>query len=624
MPAVGGEATVRCYLEIVAGRERGRRWELEGEALVIGRDPDCTIPLFDLAASRRHAELRRQEDGWVACDLGSRNGTFLDGEPLVAPTPLRHGARLQVGDTVLRFVDPRALEQETEPRGRPGAIDGLRVLSGLRVAHEPEASALGPAERRLRALLALGRSIEQAHDPRALLEQAADTVREALGADDVALAPLEDSDGPAVQRPASLRVSEALVARTAEGDEALRLGGDDTILQRESMLAQAVGSVLAAPIRLRSRPWGVVYAARRRGARPFDDDDLQFLADVARQLGAALAVLERSAEAQRHSEAWRRGAACAQGPAPDEALIGESPAFRAARASALRFAQAEAPVLLQGETGTGKELFARLIHEHGPRREAPFVAVNCAALPEALLESELFGHVRGAFTGADRDRRGLFELAHGGTLLLDEVGEMPLALQAKLLRVLETGELRPLGSERMRRVSVRVIAATHRDLARRVEQGAFREDLLYRLSVLRLVLPPLREREGDALRIAEAWLARLRARLGRPGLTLTPAARAAIAHHRWPGNVRELRNALERAALLSENDEIEPAALGLEGSVPAVGSQRPSAPISLAEAERRAIVAALEHTGGRKGEAARLLGISHPTLNRKLRAYGIG
>jgi two-component system, NtrC family, response regulator AtoC len=304
----------------------------------------------------------------------------------------------------------------------------------------------------------------------------------------------------------------------------------------------------------------------------------------------------------------------------DRDMVAESPAMRQVMELATRVAPHPTTVLITGESGTGKEVVARAIHRMSPRREAPFVAVNCAAIPEQLLESELFGHVRGAFTGATHDKRGLFEEARSGTLLLDEIGDLPPPLQVKLLRVLQEGEARRVGAEDVTKVDVRVLAATARDLAAEIPAGRFREDLYYRLNVVHLHLPPLRERPEDLERLATALLERAVRRSGRT-VTLAPEALEAIRRHQWPGNVRELENAIERAAVLSPDGVIRAEAFEVP---PKTGGRSPGQPARLsdvvARAERSAIEEALRTTGGNRAEAARLLGVSVRALYYKLRS----
>ncbi len=280
-----------------------------------------------------------------------------------------------------------------------------------------------------------------------------------------------------------------------------------------------------------------------------------------------------------------------------------------------RVAPRDVAVLVTGESGAGKELVARRLHARSPRAKGPFVAVNAAALPETLAESELFGAERGAFTGADQARAGRFEEAAGGTLFLDEVGELPLALQSKLLRVLEERVVRRLGGSRDVPVDVRLVAATNRDLTRETEEGGFRQDLYFRLAVVVVNVPPLRERPDDVPLLARHFAARLAERHGVPVPSLTDDALAALSAHAWPGNVRELRNVLERSVVVRGGAPIRAADLGL---APA------TAPLDRAHREREALLAALRRTGGKREEAAKLLGISVRTLYYRLRQWGIG
>jgi two-component system response regulator AtoC len=290
---------------------------------------------------------------------------------------------------------------------------------------------------------------------------------------------------------------------------------------------------------------------------------------------------------------------------------------------ASRVAPHPTTVLITGESGTGKEVVARAIHRMSPRRDLRMVAVNCAAIPENLLESELFGHRRGAFTGASVDKPGLFEEADGSTLLLDEVGELPLALQVKLLRVLQEGEVRRVGAQQVQKVDVRVMAATARDLEAEVVEGRFREDLYYRINVVHIHVPPLRDRLEDLDALVNAFVARLAARSGQR-VSITPDAREAIRNHAWPGNVRELENALERAVVLSADATIRPDVLDLHSPQrPIDGGGACSLKEVAAAAEARAIDAALEAAGGSRAEAAKQLGISQRSLFYKLKEYGI-
>jgi DNA-binding NtrC family response regulator len=319
----------------------------------------------------------------------------------------------------------------------------------------------------------------------------------------------------------------------------------------------------------------------------------------------------------------------AQGVPAAQGLVGRAPAFQAMLQLVARVGPTPASVLLLGESGTGKELVARALHEASARAAAPFVVVDCSSLPETLFESELFGHAKGAFTGAVAARPGLVESASGGTLFLDEVGDIPLTMQVKLLRLLESGTYRRVGETELRRADVRLVSATHRDLAAMIEDGRFRQDLFHRLATFPIVLPPLRERVEDLPLLARALLARVA-----PGrvLTLQPAALARLARHAFPGNVRELRNVLERIAVLADGDQVGAPevdrALGFGNAAatrhasPRVREATPAAGDALAEASRQALREALVRHRGSRRDLARALGISERTLYRRLREIG--
>ena len=319
--------------------------------------------------------------------------------------------------------------------------------------------------------------------------------------------------------------------------------------------------------------------------------------------------------------------------AVEQALIGEHPAIVKLRALIERVAAAEVTVLITGESGTGKEVVAQAIHMRSPRCNQSFVPVNCAAIPHDLLESEMFGHERGAFTGAAGSRHGLLTTADRGTILLDEIGEMPIGLQAKLLRVLEDGVVRPVGSDRATRVNVRVIAASNVDLGDAVARGTFREDLFYRLQVVPIVVAPLRERRSDIPLLTEHFLERIRDRTPRREITISREAMVALWSYDWPGNVRELENMVERLAILCENSTIDMAMLpenlvaGARPATPPLKVKLNDGGVNLndlvRELEGRLINDALKQTGGNKQAAARMLGLKRTTFSAKLRRCGV-
>jgi two-component system response regulator HydG len=306
-------------------------------------------------------------------------------------------------------------------------------------------------------------------------------------------------------------------------------------------------------------------------------------------------------------------------------VIGSSPAMHEVREMLLRLSESDATLVLTGESGTGKEVVARAIHQRSPRAAGPFVAINCAAVPEALLESELFGHARGAFTDAKAARVGILAQANGGTLMLDEIGDMPLSLQPKLLRALEERAVRPVGSSQDARFDARIIAATHRDLEALVERGAFREDLYYRLNVVHIALPPLRARGGDVLQLAQVFLERYAAHANREVRGISPSAAEKLLAYHWPGNVRELRNAIERAVALARFDTLSVDDLPEKirthrDSHVIVAGRDPSELVSLEEVEARYIQQVMQAAGENKTLAAQILGLDRKTLYRKLQA----
>ena len=341
------------------------------------------------------------------------------------------------------------------------------------------------------------------------------------------------------------------------------------------------------------------------------------------ELPALLVLLDRALEASR-----MRSVSLARKTSKARRLVdpffGESPIVRRLAAEAARVAPSPLPLLIRGETGAGKGVLARWIHQNGPRADEPFVDLNCAGLSRELLETELFGHEKGAFTGAIAAKQGLLEIAHRGTLFLDEIGDVDMQVQAKLLKVVEDLRFRRLGDVRDRQVDVRLVAATHQDLSRLVQEKKFREDLYYRISALPLVMPPLRERGRDVVLLARRLMETTSAELGRAGVRLSAGAEAALASRAWPGNVRELRNVLERAILLSDSTTLDAVHLGASEphlAVPADAAA--SAGLTLAEAERRHIEAVLREAQGIVPRAAEVLGLSRSALYERIKKHGI-
>jgi transcriptional regulator with GAF, ATPase, and Fis domain len=511
--------------------------------------------------------------------------------------------------------------------------------------------------RRLRALEGLPPALGASLNVRDVFGRLADVVRPLIDFDGMGACLLSDSgrelevlgevlDVPStVPTPPTMPLEHFSFADRVVAGETVLLRDvpvelDPTRPGDRMIMDDGVRSCLSVPLRFGERVGGALWFGKLRPSW-FDAADAEIATGVAAQVVLAL-------QHQRLAEEHRRLAAV-EGRARRleervlslrealeeryafEHIVGRAPSLREALGRAAKVAPTEATVLITGESGTGKEVVARAIHQASARADGPFVAVNCAALPEALLESELFGHERGAFTGADRQKPGRFELAAGGTLFLDEIAELTPGVQAKLLRVLQEREFQRVGGTATLHVDARIVTATNRELEREVAAGRFRDDLFYRLSVFPVHLPPLRERGDDILLLADHFVRALGARMGKGEPGLSRDARQALLGHRWPGNIRELQNAVERALIVSEGALITASQLGIAprpgppgGPARAVGTPgEPDGRASLAELEQRMVCEALERAGGNKSKAARLLGLTRAQLYTRLERFGL-
>jgi Nif-specific regulatory protein len=528
----------------------------------------------------------------------------------------------------------------------PTVADLVRSAASWRAAAE-RAAAAGicppapeihlPQRQALRTLAEMGRVLQTVEDPRRLASTLLESARSLVGADR-ALLVLTGADGGgaraaassdlgAESEPEALEFSRAALARGLEKPLlVLDAPGDPDLRGSLSIERFDIRSIACLPLRVAGALVGAIYLDSRGRALEAGPDHLRFLEAFAHQAAAALDSA-RALETLRSERERLRGRARER--YRFHSLLGRSPSMQQVYDLLEPFSKSDLPVLITGESGTGKELVARALHWNGPRRDGPFVAESCAAIPETLLESELFGHVRGAFTGAERDRRGVFAEASGGTLFLDEIGEMAPSLQAKLLRAVQEKEIRPLGAARAQKIDARIVAATHRDLAAAVRDGSFREDLLYRLRVLTLRLPPLRERLEDLPLLARHFLSEHRREHARGPADFSPEVLERLGRYAWPGNVRELRGEVLKLAMVAIGERVEKRDLEghpeLFGSIlrPARRAARPTAG-TLRDLERRQVERALEEAQGDKDRAARLLGLSRATLYRKLKRYRIG
>ena len=578
--------------------------------------------------ARRGVEIAR-DAGWPAFEARAcarwSEALARAGEESRADEVAARGRALL--DTASRRIDEPAARADFLARG---------VYAPLREASRARERR---SEGRLGALYDMIRVLNSESDPDALLDTIVDLALRAVDAERGMVFLREERQGPgqgafAIHRSRNvereterdaLSFSRRIVEAAGAGEPILALdaGSDERFRDLASVSLYRIRSLMCVPLRSRGRVIGTVYLDSRKDGRLFTPDDLRFVEAFADQ--AALAI-ENSRLRARLEKENRRLAEAAEARTSFANLVGRSAGIQSVYRLIEKIAATDLPVLIRGESGTGKELVARAIHVHGPRRRRPFLGENCAAIPESLLESELFGHVRGAFTGAERDRPGLFEQATGGTLFLDEVGDMSPAMQVRLLRVVEEGAVRPVGAEKPVPVDARLVTATHRDLAAEVRAGRFRQDLLYRLQVLTIEIPPLRERPGDVPLLAAHVLEKIAAERGRRGWTVDDDAMALLARYRWPGNVRELQNTLQRLSLLAGERAISVALIESDPIlsrtlIPAREAQKAS--LTLAAGEREQIRQAIDAAGGNRRNAAKLLGVSRATLYRKLDRHGL-
>ncbi|MEM7260635.1 MAG: sigma 54-interacting transcriptional regulator [Planctomycetota bacterium] len=614
---------------VLRGKDAGqiRRFRLEpGQQIVIGRHEDCDFPLWDEAASRRHALLELNGAQLTLVDLGSSNGTFVNGEP-ADRLPLSGGERVRIGETEVRIETEGFQKRETVVIKKTDyTVESSLSPADVDLATSVARDAAGAA--RLNTLLEFVDQI-QAHDGgEPILADLLEVAVETLDASGIVVPSAQQTAEPlwseTLTRPSGFKptsIANSIVEQVLSEGNALQISdtsANPLTRTRESIVQRGVTSILSAPIRAGKRSLGVLYL-ESRGDRTYNEDDLAFIATLAKITGMALVTAEKLQTSRRLLKSQSRD--------EDAELVTRSERLRDHLEHLSRFAASGGPVLIFGETGSGKELLARYAHRHGLYREGPFVPVNCAAIPATLLESELFGHEKGAFTGATARKAGMFELANGGTLFLDEIGELPHELQPKLLRVLETGEFFRIGGRSPVSVQLLIVSATNRDLEQASVDGTFREDLFFRLNRFRVVSPPLRERPEDITLLARHFLHLVAQRLGGSEPEFAPDAVAALEAYSWPGNVRELRNVVERAVVVANGDVIRPKDLllneNLSSSHSPTSDRSELEPRTIEQVEEEAIRVALHHTGGKKGEAAEILGIAWPTLRRKLKKYEI-
>jgi transcriptional regulator with GAF, ATPase, and Fis domain len=625
-------------LAFVAGPLKDSAVELGDAELSIGRDSSNTVRVADALLSRRHCAARRAGEGFVLVDLDSLNGTFVNGRP-VREHALAHGDEISIGESRIVFLsgDAEAPAQDSNPVELSERQMTARSTVRLKVS-----DVLAPAEgsgEKARALAALARdltllvkistAINSVRGTDALQRELLRFVFEVVPAERGAILLLGE-EGEVVsefaleregQSGEAVKVSRTVVRQVVEEGEAF-LGNDlfegSGALSPESLKVSRISSLLCAPLTLFGRALGVIYLTAVDPSTHFDEDHLRLVSVISGLAAVSINNARHVEQIEGENDLLRAASRVEHG------MVGESAAMRKVYQLVARVAPTDSTVLIRGESGTGKELAAQALHQNSARRERPFVAINCAALTETLLESELFGHERGAFTGALAQKKGKLEVADSGTLFLDEVGEMAPILQAKLLRVLQERTFERVGGTRTIRVDVRVVAATNRDLEEAVRSGAFRQDLYYRLNVVSFEMPALRDRREDVPLLASYFAAKYGAKFKRKVTGVSTAARECLTGYDWPGNVRELENAIERAVVLGSTASILPEDLPetvLEAE-PAAGSNATPATKyheAVREAKRQLITRALEQSNGSITEAARALGVHPNYLHRLIR-----
>ncbi len=631
---------------------------IAGQTCTLGRAPTNRIVLKDDLCSREHAEISYLDSSWHVRDMGSLNGTRVNDVRLDSSDwALEPNDELHLGRTVLIFVE--AMEQLPDLPSRPEGT-GLSIkkrLGQTRFLQPVPAEATGakpgdsPSARHalsrdLSLLYRLALDMGSAETVEALCRVVLEALLEGIPAEvgAILLLPVTPANlgRGASKLPRGLdlevvaqkhrsgtdqsysRVSEYVsteVLQTREGVLAEDLARNRYLRQRESQAGPLPTSLICAPIVAGDRALGLIHLYCVDPQRTLDAEDLELAVAVAKQLGQVLQQLQKQELLSAANQSLREQLQV------ECELIGTSAAIREIVSQIGRVAGTNATCLIRGESGVGKELVARAVHYNSLRKEGPFVCLNCAALTETLLESELFGHEKGAFTGATDRKIGKFEAAHHGTIFLDEIGEMNVGTQAKLLRILEGHPFERVGGNTAIQADVRVVAATNQPLEKAVAGGTFRRDLFFRLQVVEIRVPSLRERKSDIPLLAEHFLSRFVHETGRKIRGFTPAAMTKLEEYDWPGNVRELRNVVERAVALGNGPMLDTTDIWLSSlEIPGVSSGSGGEsyrPLALEEVEKQHILRTLQHTDWNKSQAASILKIERSTLDRKIKAYGL-
>ena len=621
----------------VNGSRKGATFSLTSEEITVGRESASTVWLNHASVSRRHCLIRRERDDFKIFDLDSYNGTFVNGIP-VKEQILAHADQLRIGSIELLFLTEEG-EQTTSGHlvrwddSNPLTQSAKQLLPQTLLHQTEQVFVTDPALERmardLAVVLRIATRINQLRHTQELVREILDSIFEIIPVDRGAiLLGRGEKDFSSVygkhrdQQNRPVHVSRTVVERVMRERVAILTNDiqtSESLKTADSLMAAQISSLMCVPLLVLEKLLGAIYLDTSDPIVRFDEAHLRLLAGIA---GMAAVSLENARQIEWLEDENSRLRSTL---AIDHNMIGESPAAQEVYRFIQRVAPAKSAVLICGESGTGKELAAHAIHANSPRATQPFVPINCAALTETLLESELFGHEKGAFTGAIGRKQGKLEVAHGGTVFLDEIGEMTLGMQSRLLRFLQDHKIERVGSTRSIELEVRVIAATNRNLETAIKTGMFREDLYHRLNVVKLTMPPLRDRRDDVPLLASYFTMKYANECKRSVTGITPEARALLQTYDWPGNVRELENAIERAVVLGSAETI-----GIEdlprrvldladgGSQLAVNYND-----AVKDAKRQIIMNALAQSQGTYTEAAKALGIHPNNLHRIIRTLDL-
>jgi Nif-specific regulatory protein len=611
-------------LTAIAGRLKGSVFTIEDLPVVIGRETTATLCIADASVSRRHSQIEKEAEDFVILDLESLNGTFINDVP-VKRRRLQHGDRVRIGDSQFIF-----LRHDTEVNSKSSEVrfDDGQIVSGstLQVRFN---DALYLMARDLSALMKVSTTINAIRGVEQLQKTLLELLFEVVPAERGAILLIDSSPQGDDQEFASvfglyrrrgqdesIKVSRTVTKWVLHRGESLLISNPSDPKEFEksdSLLEDRPASILCVPLVMLERTLGVIYLDTKEPQTLFDKDHLQLVSAIS-------AITAVAIENARHIE-WlvSENQRLIADFNIEHNMVGESAPIRDVLQFISKVAPTDSTVLLSGESGTGKELAARAIHINSKRANKPFMAVNCAALAESLLESELFGHEKGSFTGALMQKKGRLEIADGGTVFLDEIGELSPALQVKLLRVLQEREFERVGGTRTIKIDIRLITATNKNLEDAVNDGTFRQDLYYRLNVVNLEMPPLRDRPEDIPLLANYFAAKYGDKCNRRITGIAPEAQARLLNYDWPGNVRELENALERAVVLGTTSHIllEDLPESVLESEPPAAAPATKYHEAVAQTKRQIILTAMQQAKGSYTEAAKLLGV-HPNYLHRL------